>query len=138
MSTHGDIVWHDLSTPDQKTSGSFFAELFGWTTKEVDAGPFGIYTLFQQDGRDVAGMMNPTPDSPQSHSKHSRWHMYISVADVDESAERVSSLGGDVLVPPHDVPGVGRMCMIAEPNGADLVLMTPVKQPAQQPPERDK
>ena len=117
MTDHGDFIWHDLVTPDQKSSGHFLSELLGWTTKEVDAGPFGVYTLFQKDGRDVAGMMNPTPESPLAESGQSRWHTYVSVANVDECAERVPNLAGKLLVPPHDVPGVGRVCLIAEPNG---------------------
>ena len=55
------FIWHELVTPDQNRSGTFFSELFGWNMKEVDAGQFGTYTLFQKDGLDVAGMMNPTP-----------------------------------------------------------------------------
>lgn len=42
MTDHGDFIWHDVVTPDQKSSGHFLSELLGWRTKEVDAGPFGV------------------------------------------------------------------------------------------------
>jgi predicted enzyme related to lactoylglutathione lyase len=113
-----------LVTSDQATSGTFFSQLFGWTRKEVDAGPFGKYTLFQKDGEDVAGMMNPTAETP---GKGSYWHSYIAVEEVDECAKRVPSLGGSVLVAPHDVPDVGRVCVVADPTGAITHLMQPVK-----------
>ena len=119
------FVWHELVTLDQKTSGAFFSQLFGWTRKEVDAGPFGTYTLFLKDGRDVAGMMDPTPDTP---GKGSHWHSYIAVADIEECAERAPSLGGRVVVPPHDVPDVGRICVVAGPIGAITHLMQPLRQ----------
>ncbi len=54
----------------KKRSGDFFCKLLGWTPKEMDAGEFGTYTIFQKDGQDVAGMMNPTPGSS---TKQSRW-----------------------------------------------------------------
>ena len=60
MTNQNPFIWHELVTPDQKKSGAFFSQLFGWTRKETDAGQYGIYTLFQKDGRDVAGVMNPT------------------------------------------------------------------------------
>ncbi len=125
MSEPGPFIWHELVTPDQTSSGAFFSQLFGWTRKEVDAGSFGIYTLFQKSGRDVAGMMNPTPDTP---TKGSFWHFYIAVDDIEECARQVPLLGGSVVVPPHVVPDVGRICVVADPTGAIAHLMQPLKQ----------
>jgi predicted enzyme related to lactoylglutathione lyase len=116
------FIWHELVTPDQPASGTFLSRLLGWTSREVDAGPFGMYTLFQKDGQDVAGMMNPTPDSPGSGAY---WHPYIAVDDVDECARLVPSLGGSILVAPHDVPDFGRVCAVADPVGAVAHLVQP-------------
>jgi uncharacterized protein len=118
------FIWHELDTQDQKKSGNFFNKLFGWTLKEVEAGKFGTYTIFQKDGEDIAGMMNPTPDSP---NRKSQWQSYIAVEDVDTCATMTMELGGKVLVPPHDVPEFGRVCLIAEPTGATIPLVEPVK-----------
>jgi predicted enzyme related to lactoylglutathione lyase len=62
------FIWHELVTPDQRASGAFFTQLFGWQSREVDAGTFGTYTLFHKDGEDIAGMMNPTAESPLESS----------------------------------------------------------------------
>ena len=96
MTNHGTFIWNELDTPDQKASGTFFSALLGWTRKEIDAGAFGTYTLFQQHGKDVAGMM-PTDASP---ARGTRWQAYIAVSDVDACALRVAELGGKVVVPP--------------------------------------
>jgi len=125
MPDQSPFIWHELVTADQRTSGAFFSQLFVWTRKEVDAGRFGTYTLFQKNGQDVAGMMNPTPDTP---GKGSYWHAYISVDNVDECAKRAPSFGGSVLVAPHEVPDVGRVCVVADPTGAITHLMQPVRQ----------
>jgi hypothetical protein len=121
VTNHGTFIWNELDTPDQKASGMFFSALLGWTRKEIDAGPFGIYTLFQQQGQDVAGMMNPTGASP---AREPRWQSYIAVADVDACAHRVPELGGKLVVPPHDVPEFGRVCQISDPTGALVCLVT--------------
>ncbi|HEY0590977.1 MAG TPA: VOC family protein [Thermoanaerobaculia bacterium] len=124
MAHENPFIWHELVTPDQHTSGTFIRSLFGWTSREVDAGPFGVYTLFQSDGEDVAGMMNPTPET-MGHE--SFWHAYITVENVDDCARRVTSLGGKVIVAPHDVPEFGRVCAIADPLGAVAHLVQPIE-----------
>ena len=122
MGEPSPFIWHELVTPDQRASGHFFRELLHWTSREVDAGPFGTYTLFQTGGQDVAGMMNPTPDTRE---KGSYWHSYISVPDIDACAGRALVLGGSVLVAPHEVPQFGRVCAISDPTGAIAHLVQP-------------
>lgn len=118
------FIWHELVTPDQAASGAFFSRLLGWTRKETDAGPYGTYTLFQKNGEDIAGMMNPTVDTP---IEGSFWHAYIAVDNVDQCAKQALVLGGRLVVPPHDVPDVGRICAVADPTGAIAHLMQPLK-----------
>jgi hypothetical protein len=124
VSEQSPFIWHELVTPDQAASGAFFSQLFGWTRKEVDAGSFGIYTLFQKNGQDIAGMMNPTSDTP---IKGAFWHSYIAVEDIEECVKQASLLGGSVVVPPQEVPDVGRICVVADPTGAIAHLMQPLK-----------
>ena len=120
----GPFVRHHLVTTDQAKSGAFYSELLGWTRREVDAGPFGTYTIFQRDSDDVAGMMNPTID--YTRSRQSSWYAYVTVDNVGAYANRTVQLGGTIIEPPHDVPGFGRVCLIADPMGAPLTLVTPV------------
>ena len=127
MTKYGTFIWNELVTSDQKASGKFYSELLGWSRREVNAGAFGTYTIFQHAGKDVAGMMNPTID--YTRFRPPCWYAYIAVADVDACASRVTQLGGKIIEPPGDVPGVGRVCMIADPTGATLRLMTPIECP---------
>ena len=124
MPDQGPFIWQELVTPDQETSGAFYRDLLGWDLKQVDAGEFGTYTLFQKNGRDVAGMMNPTPETPGDGSF---WHSYIAVDDIDDCAKRTTDLGGKELVPPHDIPDDGRVCAVSDATGAMVHLMQPVE-----------
>jgi len=127
MIEHGTFMWNQLVTADQKKSGDFYCNLLRWSRREVPAGPFGMYTIFHQGGKDVGGMMNPTTD--YSRSRPPWWQAFIAVTDVDACASRVAQLGGTVIEPPHDIPGVGRACMVADPVGAAVQLITPIQQP---------
>jgi len=127
MTGHGHFMWNHLVTTNTRKSGDFYSELLGWSKREVNSGPFGIYTLFQQNGKDVAGMMNPTIDYTRAHP--SCWYAYIAVDNVDACADRVKQLGGTIIEPPHDIPEVGRACLLVDPMGAAVTLMTPVSEP---------
>ncbi len=68
--------------------------------------------------------MNSTMDTP---GEGSYWHSYIAVEDIDSCVKQTEDLGGKVLVPPHDVPDVGRICAVSDPTGAVVHLMQPVE-----------
>ncbi len=124
MSTNGGFYWNELVTPDQKKGGDFYCSLLGWSRRPIDAGPFGTYTLFTLHGDDVAGMMNPTSD--YSRNRPSWWSAYVAVNDVDASAEQAIKLGGTIVEPVTDIAEVGRACMVADPEGAVVCLITPI------------
>lgn len=126
MTEKAKFVWNELLTTDQQESGQFYSSLLGWTRNEIDMGPMGIYTVFQQDGEDVAGMMAPLTDF--SRSRPPFWTAYIAVDDIDACAARVAELGGTIIAEPEDIPNVGRVCMLTDPKGAPVCLMTPSEQ----------
>jgi len=123
MTEDATFIWNELVTTDQQTCGAFYSALLGWTRKEVDMGPAGAYTVFQHNGKDVAGMMGPATDF--SRARPPFWSAYIAVSDIDACAARVAALGGQVIAAPEDIPDVGRVCMLTDPIGAPVCLMEP-------------
>ncbi len=119
MANQNPFIWQELVTPDQEASGAFYSKLFGWSLKQVDAGEYGVYTIFKKDGQSIAGMMNPTPDTP---GEGSYWHPYIAVEDIEDCVKQSTLLGGIVIVPAHHVPDEGWVCVIADPTGAVVHL----------------
>ncbi len=117
----GTFVWNELLTQDAAAARTFFSELLGWTAREVRMAP-GAYHIFESGGRDVGGLMQVA--GPQWQGVPAHWLPYIRVDDVDAAAARVPALGGNVSIPPTSEPGVGRFCMIADPTGAAVALIT--------------
>jgi predicted enzyme related to lactoylglutathione lyase len=109
----GTPSWVDLGTEDPEAAAAFYASLFGWTHES--AGPdAGGYGFFLSNGRQVAGV-GPLMDPQQPPA----WSSYITVEDVDATAQKVSDLGGQVVSPPMDLPGdSGRMAVFVDPTGA--------------------
>ena len=84
----------------------------------------GEYTLFEADGQMVGGTTPPQMPGTPNH-----WHVYFGVADADATVAKATELGGSVLVPPFDTP-VGRMAVIADPQGAVFSIIQQAPQPA--------
>jgi len=111
--TPGTPSWVDLTSPDLVTSARFYGGLFGWDT--AIRGPAeltGGYLAFQSDESDVAGLVRHQGDEPPS------WTTYFAVHDADEIEAVVVSNGGATLVPPVDVPDIGRIALFIDPPGA--------------------
>jgi predicted enzyme related to lactoylglutathione lyase len=53
----------------------------------------------------------------------SNWVVYFGVSDCDAAADQIKKLGGNVIVPPMDIPGVGRFAMATDPQGAAFAII---------------
>lgn len=114
--THGAFSWSELSCADPQAAGRFYAELFGWQLESMPM-PGGEYTLAKLNGQAIAGLMR-CPDGDGAGAGAAAWGCYVTVDSVDVAVQRCTALGGTVLVPPMDVPTVGRMALLRDPQGA--------------------
>src|SRR5579871_6413115 len=107
---HGSFVWTELGTSDQAAAKTFYGALFGWHANDMPMGPDEYYTIFRLEGRDAAAAHTLHPE--YSGDAPPNWGLYISVADADASAARVTTAGGKVMAPPFDVSDAGRMAVV--------------------------
>jgi len=114
----GAFCWSELATNDTAAAGEFYGKLFDWTMK-TDTGAVP-YTEFRLAGTSVAGMM---PLTPQHGDAPPHWLPYVTVADCEASAAKVSELGGKVIVPPTEIPEVGTFSVFFDPGGAGLAMI---------------
>lgn len=117
--THGAFSWSELTTTDPKAAAAFYSGLFGWVFKDMGAA-MGDYHVGSVGDTMVCGVMSAPPGAPPMPPA---WGCYVTVTDLAASVARCGQLGGKVLVPPMDVPTVGRMAVIQDPQGATLSLM---------------
>src|SRR3954453_16226963 len=117
----GTPSWVELSSPDTDASAAFYGGVMGWSATEP--GPVeetGGYRLFQEGDARVAGLMGHMQEGQPT-----AWATYISVADADETAAKVSAGGGNVIVEPMDVMDIGRMAFFTDPGGAAFGVWQP-------------
>ena len=117
--THGAFSWSELMTSDPAAATAFYSALFGWTVQTSDMGT-GPYHMVKLGDTAVGGVMGMPPDAPPMPP---HWGCYVTVDSVDDTLAKCAALGGKTLVPAMDVPGVGRMAVIQDPQGAVLNVM---------------
>ena len=120
VNEHGTLSWNELMTNNVDAAGKFYTDVFGWKADTQDMGGFN-YTSFSVGENPNGGMMAITEDMGPVPPN---WGPYFAHDDVDAGAEKVKSLGGQIYVPPTDIPEVGRFSTIADPQGAAFSIIT--------------
>ncbi|MCL4189219.1 MAG: VOC family protein [Rhodobacteraceae bacterium] len=120
---HGTVWWSELMTRDVVAARDYYAAVCGWEWATMPMSD-GDYHVASRGGRMIAGMMDITA-MPGMEGVPPHWFTYLAVDDVDAAVARTRALGGSVHREPWDVPGVGRIAIVADPAGASVGLMTP-------------
>ncbi len=118
----GTVAWFELESRNVDAAGSFYMKLFGWKAEVMDMAN-GKYTVFMDGTERRAGMMPTTKQTPANVPSH--WTVYFTVKDCDASAKKVAASGGKTVVPPTDIPKIGRFSMHFDPQGAFFALFQP-------------
>lgn len=118
FTTHGASSWCELLTTDVEGAKQFYGELLDgpWRTWPPEGGM--QYTVIMAGKEEVGGIMDMPP----------HWGTYVTVNNLDAVAQKATELGGAVLVPPTDIPGVGRFSVLQDPQGAFFNVSSRTKQ----------
>ncbi|HWA84111.1 MAG TPA: VOC family protein [Fimbriimonadaceae bacterium] len=112
------FVWHEVYAPNAEKSVAFYTEALGFGSQAMEMGEMGTYHMLTRNGKAVCGVMST--DMPQMEGVPPHWATYLSVDDVDARLAKCQELGATVVVPAMDVPTIGRMALIADPQGAHI------------------
>jgi predicted enzyme related to lactoylglutathione lyase len=124
----GEFCWIELATTNQAAAQAFYAQIFGWSAKNLPMGPNDFYTIFELQGR-AAGAGCALRPEQLSRGVPPHWNLYVAVQSTDATAARAKELGGTVLAPPFDVFDAGRMAVLQDPTGAVFSVWQPNNNP---------
>ena len=115
------FIWYELIATAPDAAATFYGEVVGWTVH--DSGQPGIdYRVLMAGETAVGGLMA----MPEGAGFPPAWFAYVGVPDVDACIAATIAAGGAVCMPARDIPGIGRIAMIIDPQGAALYVMTPI------------
>jgi predicted enzyme related to lactoylglutathione lyase len=126
---HGSFIWYELITSDAEGAERFYSDVVGWRVAPFGGGSGGDnsgggmdYRVLHAGDEGIGGIM-AMPPAAQAGGMPSGWYGYIGVDDVDEAARKIEAAGGAAHMPPQDIPGVGRMAFVADPQGVRFYVM---------------
>ena len=69
--------------------------------------------------------------TPEGMNAPPFWAMYVGVPKLEEAVGQIERLGGSQMSPVIDVPTIGRMQMVRDPQGAAFYVYEPSNEPKQ-------
>jgi predicted enzyme related to lactoylglutathione lyase len=120
----GSFIWYELMTTDADAAKDFYDAVVGWDIGEASPEFQGYRMIGRSDGKFTGGVL-PLTDEMQQHGARPMWLGYINVEDVDKAASSIDAAGGKTLMK-HDIPNVGRIAMVADPQGVPFYIMKPI------------
>jgi predicted enzyme related to lactoylglutathione lyase len=118
----GRFVWFEYVSKDHKKAQAFFGELFHWKTKTAPMAQ-GSYTMIALGNDTIGGYVQPFAEAPQ----HAHWLPHLQVANAQEVANKVKSLGGKIAREPFKVGEFGTLAVVLDPLGGVFALAQPSK-----------
>jgi predicted enzyme related to lactoylglutathione lyase len=103
--------WNELITPAVDEAKAFYRGLFGWTAEDIP-GDFPRAS-FNMGNLLIGGIHAPAPFEEYAPT----WAVSFGVGDADEAARKAEELGGRVVMPPMEIPGVVTLAQLADPEG---------------------
>ena len=127
--THGVPCWNELMTKDAAEALRFYGELFHWRAGKMENTPnepgMMNYTILKSESmpQGLGGMMQMDANMAKNVPTH--WEAYYTADNCDDRVNRAKKLGATILVPPTDIPTVGRFSTIQDPLGAVFSILQP-------------
>ena len=125
----GSFIWYELMTPDPDTATRFYAAVVGWTIAAAAPGTppggFDYRMIGRADGKQAGGVLLLSTDMV-AHGARPLWIGYLHTPDVDGHLAAIVAEGGAVTMPATNIPNVGRIAMVTDPQGVPFYLMSPI------------
>jgi predicted enzyme related to lactoylglutathione lyase len=114
--SHGAFVWTELWSKNPSTAAAFYGEVIGFDQARITVNG-NPYVVFESTDTRRAGLVTTPLESIDP-----AWVPYIGVDDLESTLDRVGTLGGRVIVPPHAEFANGSVALITDPGGAAFFM----------------
>lgn len=128
------VVHFELHATEPELLIDFYSGLFGWTfTSYADGMDYWVIDTGEGSiqlgagGHGINGGLTrrrgprPEPGAPINGA-----NLVIGLSDVDGTYTRGLALGGTSALPPDDLPGVGRLAYLHDPDGNVFGFISPI------------
>ena len=129
MNMDNTIVHFEIPADNIGELSKFYSSLFNWKIihSPVEGMDYWVIHTVPTDDKGmpqrpgVNGGMFPRPPEQKGINPVN----YITVENIDEHIEKVTELGGKILMPKQQVPTVGYIALATDPEGNQFGLLQP-------------
>lgn len=113
------VVHFEIGCRDAAKTSAFYTSLFGWPTTA-----YGPAHMIEAGGpQGIGGHITAL-----GHEPHNYVLVYAQVDDIDKYIRRATELGGKLVLPATEVPGMGHFAWFTDPEGTTFGLWKPMRQ----------
>ena len=116
----GSNAWVELAARQTASAAEFYAGLFGWAYVEQEIPQAGLYRRIDAAGKQWGGILQMDANWGEMPS---HWSMYVMVENADATGEKIKAAGGSLPYSLFDAPGVGRLGVVKDPQGAHFYII---------------
>lgn len=124
----GRLLWYELMTSDLAAAERFYTSVVGWTVTPFEGLPMPYSMWTKANGTPIAGAMT-LPDELKAIGVPPHWMLYVGVPNLEDAVAHAERLGGEAVSPVIDVPTIGRMRTMRDPQGAAFSIYEPITPP---------
>lgn len=108
------VVFWEVAGRDGAKLQEFYGSLFDWEINAQEQ--MGGYRLVQEsEGGIGGGIMETAGDMPENYLI-----FYVQVDDLQASLDNAVALGGQAVMPPTPIPGIGAFAIFSDPAGNNI------------------
>jgi len=116
-----NIVHIEIPAADQAKAAKFYQALFGWKTTRDEKMNYTMWEPVEGPG----GGFSPLGHVPGGDEvKPGDILIHVNSEDIEADLKRVVELGGKVVRPKSEIPGIGWWGVFKDPTGNRIALYT--------------
>ena len=129
MNMDNTIVHFEIPADNIEELSKFYSSLFNWKIIHSPAEGMDYYVIHTVPTDEKGMLQRPGvnggmfPRAPEQ--KGINPVNYITVENIDDHIEKVTELGGKILMPKQKVPTVGYIALATDPEGNQFGLLQP-------------
>ena len=102
------VVHFEIAAKDAKKLQDFYARVFDWDIDANNEWNYGVVTTGGEGG--INGGIGQAVN-------YQGVMFYVQVDDPQAYLDKVTSLGGQTMMPPSEIPGIGTLALFRDPEG---------------------
>ncbi|HSU47513.1 MAG TPA: VOC family protein [Arthrobacter sp.] len=130
----GGVVHFEIPADDQKRARKFYQDALGWRVEQVPGMEYSMVITTDMDdaGRPAAaGAINGGMMGREGEITHPV--ITVDVPDINATLKSVEELGGSVVMPKNEIPGMGFTAYFKDPEGNVMGLWENLPAGAEKP-----